>query len=143
MKSLRFLPLCIAAAFACVADPIGSVAGQWSLTESLNSQSGISCELTGELLLGANSDGSLFTGLRTISAQTCTGAPEGFNLIRGSSVFRGEVSGNRVTFMADVCSFEGTLNGDTMNGTSSCPDGLSGQLTEFAGTWRADRLPQS
>lgn len=143
MKSLRFLSLCIAPAFACVADPVGSIAGQWSLTESLSSQSGISCELTGELLLAANSDGSLFTGLRTISAQTCTGAPEGFNLTGGGNVFRGEVSGNRVTFMAAVCSFEGTLDGDTVNGTSSCPDGLSGQLTEFTGTWRAGRLPQS
>ena len=40
----------------------------------------------------------------------------------------------------DFCDFDGMLDNESqMGGTLVCPDGLSGILDVFTGTWRATR----
>lgn len=128
-------------AVACSTEPSGDVAGSWTLDAMIASQTGISCALEGELLIGAGDDLSRFIGSFIVRTQDCSNTtPAGFILTGNDPIFNGRVRGSEVTFEANLCKFEGEIVGDTMSGTWICPDGTSGQVVELTGTWSANRI---
>ena len=135
-----FASAAIAALFAaCATEPGGDVSGGWDITESLTSQTGITCQLTGDMILSQASNGARFTGQRARQG-TCVGAPVGYDPGGVFGITDGDASGQNVSFMTDFCSYEGTIAEPNMNGTVQCDDGLSGLQSEvFSGTWQATR----
>jgi hypothetical protein len=141
-KCALYVALLAGSVVACSTEPGGDVSGSWDLVESMSSQTGIACEMTGEFLLSQASNGPSFDGLRVRTA-TCTNAPDGFELRTSGAdnVLHGRVEGLTVTFNVDFCDYEGTLAEPVMSGTMECdedPD-LSGQSVLFTGTWQATR----
>ena len=133
------LTLGVASLLGCATGPDVNVSGLWDLTEIVSSQTGISCDAVGELLLSQSSNGSRFTGQRTRTG-TCTGAPAGFTIAGAHNLIGGEVNGTRVSFEVDFCDYEGDVVTDSeMSGSFSCPDGISQEPVLFTGTWRATR----
>ena len=124
---------------ACATDPVADVSGTWTWQESLSTQSGLSCEATGELLIAQFADNNRFTGQRSRTG-TCTGAPAGFTIDGGQAIIGAEVVGMDVTFEIDFCEYEGTLTtNNAMSGTVLCPDGVGPVQEAIEGTWSASR----
>jgi hypothetical protein len=124
---------------ACSTEPGGDVSGAWEISESVTTQGGVSCQLTGDLILSQASNGSRFTG-QDARKGSCTGAPTGFDPSGVVAVLAGEVSGDKVTFEIDFCDYTGTLAEPDMSGTLSCSDGIGGLPGDPAtGTWQATR----
>lgn len=139
MRRVIVLLAAIGSAWGCATEPAGDLSGIWVLTESVMSETGISCTTNGELLISQSSNGNRFTGQRSRTA-SCTGAPQGFDIDGVSGIIGGNISGTDIEMSIDFCDFEGTYVSDTeMSGTFVCPDGLSQELVEFTGTWEAMR----
>jgi len=130
----------VAALFAaCSTEPGGDVSGGWDVSESLTSQTGITCQLTGDMILSQGSNGTRFTGQRARQG-TCMGAPAGYDPGGVFGITTGDASGQNVSFEMDFCMYEGTISEPNMSGTVQCDQGLSGLQSEvFSGTWQATR----
>lgn len=128
---------------ACATEPGADVSGQWDFSESVENASGtIACEGSGDLLLDLAGGSSRVTGQRAETV-TCTGAPAGFEDVVGGvrAITNGELSGNELSFEANLCEYEGTLSAaaDQLTGTLSCEFPVQGQVEPFTGTWTATR----
>jgi len=131
--------------FACTDAPAGDVSGLWDVSESLSSQTGISCTMTGEFLLSQSSNSGNFSGQlsRPVDNIDCTNAPETFlNRLSGvHNTLNGMLSGSRVTFDLVLCEYDGTLAEPAMSGTMECEEdpNQTGETVIFTGTWQATR----
>ncbi len=135
-----FASAAIAALFAaCSTGPSSDVSGGWDVDESLTSQTGITCQLTGDMILSQGSNGTRFTGQRARQG-TCVGAPAGYDPGGVFGMTGGDVSGQNVSFEMDFCKYEGIISEPNMSGTVQCDQGLNGLQSEvFSGTWQATR----
>lgn len=130
---------------ACTAGPEGDVSGLWDVSESLSSQTGISCTMTGEFLLSQSSSSGDFSGqlARPVDNIDCSNAPTTFeNRLSGvHNTMNGLLSGLDVTFELVLCEYEGTLAEPTMSGTMRCEEdpNQTGETVIFTGTWQATR----
>lgn len=139
MKRISALAAIAALFAACSTEPGGDVSGGWDIDESLTSQTGITCQLTGDMILSQGSNGARFEGQRARQG-TCMGAPAGYDPGGVFGLTDGEVSGQNVSFGMDFCVYEGTISEPNMSGTVQCDQGLSGLQSEvFSGTWQATR----
>lgn len=129
--------------FACGTEPAADVSGQWDYSESIENAGGsIACDGVGDLLLDLAGGSTRVTGQRAQTV-TCTGAPAGFDGVVGGvhTLANGELSGSGISFEANLCEYEGTLNAaaDQLSGTVSCAFPVQGQPETFTGTWAATR----
>lgn len=137
--------LCVALAMvtACGTEPVADISGQWDFSELIENASGsITCDGLGDLLLDLAGGSNRVTGQRALTT-TCTGAPAGFEDTVGGvrSITNGELSGQELSFEANLCEYEGTLDeaATQLSGTVTCEFSVDGQLEAFSGTWTAFR----
>ena len=131
--------ICISLVSCGTTEPALDITGLWDFTETVMSDT-ISCEATGGLVLSQFNNSPRLAGERTLNAQSCTEAPEGFALLPSATVLNAELQGSAITMELDFCFYEGTVETATvMSGTISCLNGLAQQTTPFSGTWQASR----
>ncbi len=129
----------VAGVLACSTDPSFDISGSWILTETLTSE-GISCVIVSDLTLTLDTGVSSFTGQRTITSQTCTGAPQGFVIAATSNVLGGEIRASDTAMEINACMYDGRFESAVVqSGSVTCPNGLGQVTVAFSGTWRATR----
>jgi len=144
-NGLAIISSCGVLSLACSTGPEGDVSGLWDVTETLSSQTGISCNMTGEILLSQSSNSGDFSGqlARPVDNIDCTNAPATFeNRLSGvHNTLNGKLSGLGVTFDLVLCQYEGTLAEPAMSGTMECEEdpNQTGETVIFTGTWQATR----
>ena len=145
MKILRWVPLgALFVLVACNSTPTIEISGQWQWSSTFTSTvPEVTCTTSGSILV---SQGTQFTGLRSNTEATCTGASAGLEdqLRLSANIVNASISGNVVNMEIDFCPHEGTVTldtpaGDVMSGTHECPNGLIGAPQFFSGTWEASR----
>jgi hypothetical protein len=121
----------------------GSVTGRWSqganLTDAVNHQTHIH---TGSFVLAQRNGAITGSGQQTGFCHAPSGNYEG-PIADGVpfSITGALVTGSRVSFTTDLCSYDGTLSpdGEHMNGTMQCAYTYQGVSFHWAGDWLADR----
>ena len=148
MKKLRLLPFVVMGAVACSSDPSVNVSGQWAWMSTFNSASeGITCVVTGDILLDQSISGTMVIGRRAATDVDCgAGNPTlEQQLATNANVLNASVNGNTISMEINFCDYEGTVSldtptGDMMSGTFECANGLFGILVGvITGTWEASK----
>jgi hypothetical protein len=120
--------------------------GTWSFTETLQDtvwNVGASCEGIGTLVI--SNANTTFTGtLSLLGARSQCVDDSGAAYVKpGSSDLTDRVvSGNRISFRTDTCSYDGGFVGqfaDSLAGTVSCSWMITAGQAEFVGTWHGGR----
>jgi hypothetical protein len=127
-----------------VSSSSGSLAGHWTLEETLGDESlGYSCENFQDITLVQ--DGSTFTGTNEQTG-TCTRAGQEFDNSGTFQITDGRIVGDEVSFTqpgAVPCVYQGTLTllppSALMEGTVTCAGSVEGTPVNATGTWCAEK----
>lgn len=133
---LALLPL-----FACSEStgPSVDLSGSWNagLVTTSNTP-GYGC--TSTVAMALNQNGSAISGTYSFSG-TCTTPHDRRDDNASGAIAAGRMTGDRVTFEAGACKFEGSVasSGNRLTGTVQCTS-QAGLAVAFVGNWEANRM---